>query len=157
MSRARIAVASLALSASALVGIALHEGYRPEAYVPVAGDRPTLGFGDAQGVKMGDKTTPVRALVRLNEQAEVFQRELRACIGDVPMYQHEWDAIVSWAFNVGSKAACGSTLVTMLRAGDYSGACMELLRWDRFRGKRLPGLTKRRQAEYRLCTGAQHG
>lgn len=157
MSRARIAVASLALSASALVGIALHEGYRPEAYVPVAGDRPTLGFGDAQGVKMGDKTTPVRALVRLNEQAEVFQRELRACIGDVPMHQHEWDAVVSWAVNVGDEAACKSTLVAKLQVGDYAGACKELLRWDRFKGKRLPGLTKRRQAEYRLCTGAQHG
>lgn len=151
--KTRIAVAALSLSATALVGLALHEGYRGEAYVPVAGDRPTLGFGDAQGVKMGDKTTPVRALVRLNAQAEAFQRELRACIGDVPMFQHEWDAVVSWTFNVGSEAACGSTLVRKLQAGDYAGACKELLRWDRFKGKRLPGLTKRREAEYRQCLG----
>lgn len=153
MSRARIAVAALTLSASALVGIAVHEGYRGEAYIPVQGDRQTIGFGDAQGVKPGDTTDPVRALIRLNAQAEAFQHALRACIGPVPMFQHEWDALVSWAFNVGSTAACGSTLVRKLKAGDYAGACAELLRWDRFQGRRLPGLTKRRQAEYRQCMG----
>lgn len=151
----RTLVASLTLSASALVGLAVHEGYRGEAYIPVKGDRPTLGFGDAQGVKPGDKTDPVRALIRLNEQANVFQHQMRQCIGDVPMFQHEWDAVISWAFNVGSKAACGSTLVRKLKAFDYSGACKEILRWDRFNGAPMPGLTKRRQSEYRQCMGVK--
>lgn len=149
----RTLVASLTLSASALVGLAVHEGYRGEAYIPVKGDRPTLGFGDAQGVKPGDKTDPVRALIRLNQQANVFQQQMRQCIGDVPMYQHEWDSIISWSFNVGSKAACGSTLVRKLQAFDYAGACQELLRWNRFQNSVLPGLTKRRQDEYRQCMG----
>jgi len=149
----RTLVASLTLSASALVGLAVHEGYREEAYIPVKGDRPTLGFGDAQGVKPGDRTDPVRALIRLNQQADVFQQQMRQCIGDVPMYQHEWDAIISWSFNVGARAACGSTLVKKLQAFDYDGACKELLRWDRFQGSVLPGLTKRRQDEYRKCMG----
>ena len=149
----RTLVASLTLSASALVGLAVHEGYRGEAYIPVKGDRPTLGFGDAQGVKPGDKTDPVRALIRLNQQANVFQQQMRQCIGDVPMYQHEWDSIISWSFNVGSKAACGSTLVRKLQAFDYAGACQELLRWNRFQGSVLSGLTKRRQDEYRQCMG----
>jgi lysozyme len=149
----RTLIASLTLSASALVGLAVHEGYRDTAYVPVKGDRPTLGFGDAQGVRLGDRTDPVRALIRLNFQADVFQQEMRRCIGDVPMYQHEWDAVISWAFNVGSKAACGSTLVRKLQALDYPGACKELLRWDRFQGSVLPGLTKRRQDEYQKCMG----
>ena len=149
----RTLVASLTLSASALVGLAVHEGYRDEAYIPVKGDRPTLGFGDAQGVKPGDRTDPVRALIRLNYQADVFQQQMRQCIGDVPMYQHEWDAIISWSFNVGSRAACNSTLVKKLQAFDYAGACQELLRWNRFQGSVLPGLTKRRQDEYRKCIG----
>jgi lysozyme len=149
----RTLVASLTLSASALVGLAVHEGYRDTAYVPVKGDRPTLGFGDAQGVRLGDRTDPVRALIRLNFQADVFQQEMRRCIGDVPMYQYEWDAVISWAFNIGSKAACGSTLVRKLQALDYPGACKELLRWDRFQGSVLPGLTKRRQDEYQKCMG----
>jgi lysozyme len=151
----RTLVASLALSASALVGLAVHEGYRDEAYTPVKGDRPTLGFGDAQGVKLGQKTDPVRALIRLNYQADMFQQALRQCIGDVPMFQHEWDAVVSWSFNVGSTAACNSTLVKKLQAFDYPGACAELLRWDKFQGKPLLGLTKRRQEEYKLCMGAK--
>lgn len=149
----RTLVASLTLSASALVGLAVHEGYREEAYTPVKGDRPTLGFGDAQGVRLGDRTDPVRALIRLNQQADVFQQQMRQCIGDVPMYQHEWDSVISWSFNVGSQAACGSTLVKKLQAFDYAGACKELLRWDRFQGSVLPGLTKRRQDEYRKCMG----
>jgi lysozyme len=151
----RTLVASLALSASALVSLAVHEGYRETAYIPVPGDRPTLGFGDAQGVKIGQKTDPVRALIRLNFQADVFQQEMRRCIGDVPMYQHEWDAVISWAFNVGSQAACGSTLVKKLQAFDYAGACKELLRWDKFKGASLAGLTIRRQSEYRQCMGAK--
>ena len=149
----RTLVASLTLSASALVGLAVHEGYRDEAYIPVKGDRPTLGFGDAQGVKPGDRTDPVRALIRLNYQADVFQQQMRQCIGDVPMFQHEWDAVISWSFNVGSTAACGSTLVKKLQTFDYAGACNELLKWDKFQGKPLAGLTKRRQEEYKLCVG----
>lgn len=155
MTRQRIAAAVLALSASSLVGIAVHEGYRGEAYIPVAGDRLTLGFGDAQGVKPGDKTDPVRALIRLNSQVSQFQIDLKKCIGDVPMHQHEWDAVVSWAFNVGSSAACSSTLVRKLKAGDYTGACNELTRWVYFNGRVLPGLQKRREAERKLCLGIQ--
>lgn len=150
----RVRLAALSLSATALIGLAVHEGYRDTAYIPVKGDVPTIGFGDTHGVKMGDRTDPVRALVRLGQHAETFQRDLRSCIGDVPMHQHEWDAIVSWAYNVGTTAACKSTLVKKLQAFDYAGACRELLRWDKFKGQALPGLTKRRQDEYRLCMGA---
>jgi lysozyme len=155
MSKARILVASLTLSASAFVGLAVHEGYRDTAYIPVKGDVPTIGFGDTHGVKPGDKTDPIRALIRLSQHAESFQADLRKCIGDVPMHQHEWDSIVSWAYNVGTGAACKSTLVRKLQAGDYAGACRELLRWNRFKGQPLPGLTIRRQSEFRQCMGAK--
>ena len=150
----RMHIAMLSLSAAALVGIAVHEGYSDRAYTPVPGDVPTIGFGDTHGVKLGDRTDPVRALIKLNQHTQTFQRELRGCIGDVPMHQHEWDAVVSWAYNVGPAAACNSTLVRKLKAGDYPGACRELLRWDKFQGKALPGLTKRRQDEFKQCTGA---
>lgn len=149
----RRTAATLTLSAVALVGIAVHEGYREEAYVPVKGDRPTLGFGDAAGVQMGARTDPVRALVRLGQQVGEKERALKACIGEVPLHQYEWDAYVSWSFNVGTAAACGSTLVRKLKAYDYAGACAELLRWDKFQGRALPGLTKRRQQEYEQCLG----
>jgi lysozyme len=163
----RTLVASLTLTASALVGLAVHEGYREEAYIPVKGDRPTLGFGDAQGVKPGQKTDPVRALIRLNYQANVFQHAMRQCIGDVPLYQHEWDAYVSLAFNIGLgkdgvvdgfchvKRGGNSTIVLRLKAGDYAGACEGILSWDKFQGKTLAGLANRRLSEYRQCMGAK--
>ncbi len=151
----RIIVAALSLSASALVGIAGWEQYQPAAYLPTPQDVPTLGWGSTEGVKLGDRTTPDRALVRLLSDADRHQRELRACMGDVALHQHEWDAYVSWVYNVGTGAACSSSLVRRLRADppDYPGACRELLRWNRQAGRVLPGLTRRRQAEYRLCMG----
>lgn len=149
----RTHIAALVLSATSLVGIAVHEGYRDRAYIPVAGDRPTLGFGDAQGVKLGDKTDPVRALIRLNQQADTFQQQMKKCIGDVPLHQYEWDAYVSLTFNIGSDAFCKSTLVKLLQQQDYVGACTQILRWDKFKGAPLAGLTKRRQEEYTKCIG----
>jgi lysozyme len=147
----RIQIAALSLSAAGLIGIAAHEGYREYAYTPVPNDRLTIGFGDAQGVKQGQTTDPVRALIRLGNQVNEFERNLRSCIGDVKLYQSEWDSITSWAYNVGSSAACKSTLVKKLKAGDYAGACAELSRWTKFQGRDLPGLVKRRAEERALC------
>lgn len=155
MKHPRTRIAALSLSAAAFVGIAVHEAYRGDAYLPTPNDVPTIGFGTTEGVKLGDKITVERALVRLLADADAFQAKLRACIGDVPLAQHEWDAYVSWAYNVGTGAACSSTLVRKLKQNppDYAGACAELLRWDKQAGKTLRGLTIRRQAEYRQCMG----
>jgi lysozyme len=162
---ARIAAKLLALTATGLIATAAYEGYRGTAYVPVPGDRPTLGFGDAQGVKPGQQTDPVRALIRLGEQVSVFESGMRACLGDVKLHQYEWDAYVHLTFNIGlgkegvadgfcyAKRGGNSTIVRRLKAGDYSGACDGILAWDKFRGQSLPGLTKRRQAERKQCRG----
>jgi lysozyme len=150
--KARIVIGALTLSASALVGIAVHEGYRGEAYIPVKGDVPTIGFGTTAGVKPGDRIEPVQALVRKLADVQKFEGALKQCVR-VPLHQHEYDAFLSLAYNIGPGAFCGSTLVRRLNAGDYAGACAEILRWDRFRGEPLRGLTLRRQAENRQCLG----
>lgn len=150
--KARIVIGALTLSASALVGIAVHEGYRGEAYIPVKGDVPTIGFGTTGGVKPGDRIEPVQALVRKLADVQKFEGALKQCVR-VPLHQHEYDAFLSLAYNIGPGAFCGSTLVRRLNAGDYAGACAEILRWDRFRGEPLRGLTLRRQAENRQCLG----
>lgn len=149
----RVSIATLALSASALVGIAVHEGYREAAYRPVPGDVPTIGFGTTAGVQMGDRIEPVQALVRKLADVQQFEGALKRCVR-VPLHQHEYDAFLSLAYNIGSGAFCSSTLVRKLNAGDYAGACAEILRWDRFQGQPLRGLTLRRQAEHRQCLGA---
>jgi len=145
-------VAVLVLSASALVSIALHEGYRGEAYEPVRGDEPTIGFGTTEGVHIGDTITAERALVRLLKDAGKFEQAVKRC-APVPMYQHEFDAYVSLTYNIGESAFCNSTLAKYLNAGDYKKACEEILRWDKFKGRTLPGLTNRRKEEYTKCLG----
>lgn len=149
--RIRLAVGALAVSAAALVSIATHEGYRSEAYKDAVGI-PTIGFGETAGVKMGNKTTPERALVQLLESTEKHADTIRQCIR-VPLYQHEFDAYVSLAYNIGTGAFCKSTLVKKLNAKDYAGACEEIKRWNKAGGRVLPGLVKRREAEYRMCKG----
>ena len=144
-------VAALVLSASALVGIAAHEGYRALAYDDGVGVQ-TIGYGTTAGVKPGDKITPERALIRLADDVDAYQVAMRRCVA-VPLHQHEWDAYVSLAYNIGPGAFCGSTLVKRLNAGDYAAACAEISRWNRAGGRVLPGLSKRRAAERARCEG----
>ena len=149
----RLPLVALRLSAAALVGIAGWEGYKSVAYIPVPGDVPTIGFGTTKGVKMGDSIDPVTALQRKIRDVEVFEGAVKQCV-KVPLAQHEYDAYLSLAYNIGSGAFCKSTLVRKLNAQDYEGACREILRWDRFQEKPLAGLTNRRQAEYKQCMGS---
>jgi len=149
----RRTLAALSLSASALVGIAMHEGYTDHAVEPVPGDVPTIGFGTTAGVKMGDKITPPVALARALTDVQKFEGALKQCV-KVPLAQAEYDVYVDLSYNIGSAAFCKSTLVKKLNTQDYAGACAEILNWDKFKGKSLPGLTKRRQQEYQQCIGA---
>lgn len=150
----RVQVAALSISAAAFVGILAHEGYRDQAYIPVPGDVPTIGFGTTEGVKLGDRTTPVQAMRRALRDIEKFDTALKQCV-TVPLHQHEYDAYLSLSYNIGARAFCNSTLVRKLNAQDYPGACREILRWDRFQGRPLDGLTTRRQAEFKTCMGGQ--
>ena len=68
-----------------------------------------------------------------------------------PLTDGQKAAFVSFAFNVGNKAFCDSTLARKANAGDMAGACAELSRWTRAGGRELPGLVKRRAAERELC------
>lgn len=68
-----------------------------------------------------------------------------------PMTDGQKAAFLSFAFNVGNGAFCGSTLARKANAGDMPGACAELSRWTWAGGKQLPGLVNRRAAERQLC------
>lgn len=149
----RTQLAALTLSAASLIGIVAHEGYRDEAYIPVPGDVPTIGFGTTEGVKLGDKTTPIKALQRVAEDVNKFEGAVKQCVS-VPLYQYEYDAYISLSYNIGSSAFCSSTLVKLLNEGQYADACKQILRWDKFKGQPLRGLTIRRQSEYQKCIGS---
>jgi lysozyme len=148
----RIKIAAISLSASALVGIASWEGFRSTAYIPIPGDVPTIGFGTTHGVKMGDTIDPVKALQRKISDISKFEGALKQCV-TVPLHQREYDSYLSLAYNIGPTAFCNSTLVRLLNQGQYEEACKQILRWDRAGGRVVPGLTNRRQAEYKQCIG----
>ena len=158
--KSRTSIAGLVLSVAAVAGVAAFEGYRQQAYIPVPGDVPTIAHGttvypDGQPVRIGDVTTPARALDYLRHDADKFARAVKRC-APVPMYQYEFDAFVSLTYNVGEGAFCRSTIARKLTAGDYAGACAGILSWDKFKGVPLRGLTTRRQAEYKTCKGETH-
>jgi lysozyme len=148
----RVLIASLSLSAAAFGGLVAYEGYSDTAIIPVPGDVPTLGFGTTEGVKPGDRITPPKAVARALQDVAKYEGAVKTCV-KVPLHQYEYDAFLSLAYNIGPGAFCGSTLVRVLNAGDYTEACRQILKWDKFKGKPLRGLTIRRQAEHRQCTG----
>ena len=146
----RRAVAALALSAAGLVSLLQSEGYTSRAVIPIKGDVPTIGFGTTDGVKMGDTITPQAAVSRALSDVSKFEGAIKRCV-KVPLTQGEYDAYLSLSYNIGSGAFCGSTLVRKLNAGDYAGACEQVLAWDKAEEKRMQGLTARRHREYAQC------
>lgn len=156
MSR-RLLPAALVVSAVGLGAILGYEGYTEYAAPPVPGDVPTVGYGttvypNGEVVKAGDRITRSDALNYARHDVGVIEKSMRACI-KAKIAQHEWDAFVSLAYNIGPVAFCRSTLVRKLNAGDYAGACAEISRWDKFHGKPLKGLTNRRAQERKTCEG----
>ncbi len=133
MSRMRIGLAALTLSAAGLVGRAVHEGYAETATIPVKGDVPTLGFGnttheDGRPVQLGDRTTPVKALQRTLAYAQKDEAGFKACLGvDVPMHQGEFDLYLDFSYQYGLPAFCSSPMADHLRALRYAQACEALL------------------------------
>lgn len=159
----RLMLAALSLSAAGLVGIVAHEGYTDRAVIPVPGDVPTIGFGTTEGVKLGDRTTPPKALERALRDISKFEGAIKQCV-TVPLHQYEYDVFVDFAYNVGSTAFCNSTMVRKLNAEDYAGACAEFRRWTKRRVNGVLvdcydrvnecyGLVLRRQASQAKCEG----
>lgn len=155
----RIAISALTLSAAGLVSIALSEGYEPVAKPPIAGDSPTNGFGQKDGVKLGEKTTPVRALVQLLASSNKYEIGIKRCV-KVPLYQYEFDAILSASYNLGTANVCGSGFVKRFNAGDYEGGCKGMAThpdgspaWSNFQGRYLQSLQDRRIRERDFCLG----
>lgn len=138
------------LSASGLILIAILEGYSPTPYKDSVGI-PTDGFGNTHNVGK-NKTVPDH-LNQLHLNTTVAGKAVSRCV-KAEMTQNQYDAFVSFTFNVGEGAFCSSTLVKKFNAGDSKGACDELLRWVYAGGKKLRGLEIRRQQEHQLCLGA---
>jgi lysozyme len=96
--------------------------------------------------------TPAECKQLAESQLVAKGAEVLRC-SKVPIAQHEYDAYTLFAYNVGTSAFCGSSLLKKLNQGDHVGACNGLLAWDYAGGKRVAGLTRRRQFERSICLG----
>lgn len=168
MSKARIAVGSLALSASALVGIVTSEFYTGSAVIPTKNDRPTVGFGstvyeDGKAVQMGDKITPVRAIILASNHITREEVSFRKSLPGVTLYQAEYDLYMDWVYQYGTGAWAKSSMRTALLAGDYRAACDALLLYKKSGGhdcsipgnKVCAGVWTRQLKRHAQCLEAQ--
>lgn len=121
----------------------------------------TIGFGttgkvDGKAIGKGMKITKAKAEQLLRKDVEQFEQSVDNLV-KVPINQNQFDALVSFAYNVGSGALKGSTLLKKLNQKNYQGAANEFLKWNKAGGKILAGLRRRREAERKLFLKATVG
>ena len=129
------------------------EGFRANAYPdPKSGGDPwTVGYGttkfpSGRPVKKGDYVTPAQAEMYLREDVKKFASSVDALV-TVPLKQCQYDALVSFVYNLGATNFRNSTLLKKLNAKDYKGAADEFLRWVSPGSSVEAGLRRRRTAE----------
>lgn len=128
------------------------EGLKLTAYLCPA-RVPTIGWGHTRTVTradVGKKTITQAEAQRLFDfDVAVFEKTVDAMV-KVKLTDNQRGALVSLAYNIGSGALAGSTLMRKLNTGDYKGAAQEFAKWDKAKGVALAGLTKWRAAEAKL-------
>lgn len=127
------------------------EGCRLEAYLCPAGIW-TIGYGHTLDVKEGDRVDQEAAEAFLIEDLEEFEDHVQRLV-EVDLSQDQFDALVSWTFNLGYGNLAASTLLAKLNDGLYDEVPEQIKRWTRAGGRVLEGLVKRRDAEAALWEG----
>ena len=125
------------------------EGFSPTIYICPAG-YPTIGYGHvvlaheqdqfAAGITQAEATELLRKDVRIAERAVLR-------LISVPLTDGQFDALVSFTFNLGAGALQRSTLRRKVNRGEHQSVPAELMKWVWAAGKRMPGLIRRRKAE----------
>lgn len=138
------------------------EQCRLKAYMPTPNDRPTIGWGSTgTDIKLGMVWTQAQADARFNRDLAMFSAGVEHMLGGCPTTQGQFDAMVSFAYNVGldddadniAEGFGDSTLLRKHKASDYAGAAAEFPKWNKQKGVVLNGLTRRRKAEAAIYAG----
>ncbi|GAA5107240.1 lysozyme [Bartonella jaculi] len=134
------------ISQEGLALIKQWEGLRLEAYKDTACIW-TIGYGHTSAagnplVKKGMRITQRQAEEILCEDLKQFEKAVKVSLTD-----EQFAALVSFCYNVGTRAFCNSTLLKKLNKGDYEAVPAELQKWNKVGGKPLQGLANRRAAE----------
>lgn len=119
----------------------------------------TIGYGHTNlsdrpprivpGMRM---TKPEAERVLREVLRDLYEREVKRLV-KVPLYQHEFDALVSFVYNVGGGNLGKSTLLRRLNKGEYDAVPAEFMKWTKSKGRELRGLVRRRRAEAEMWRG----
>lgn len=127
------------------------EGFSPVAYRCPAGVW-TLGYGSTMNVTPLDTITKEDAEDLLEMELARYEAAVESLITQ-DLKQHQFDALVSFCYNLGEGNLSKSTLRKKINTGKLDEASMEFGKWVNAAGKRLEGLVKRRQAEADMFNG----
>lgn len=133
---------------TSLRGLALieeFEGFRSEAYRDPVGIW-TIGYGFTEGVRPGDTISRAEADRRLRDELHDYEAGVYVATRS-RVTQAQFDALVSFAWNVGIKGMAGSSVIKAHVRGDHQAAARAFALWNKAGGKVWPGLTRRRAAE----------
>jgi len=132
------------------------EGCELEAYKCAAGVW-TIGYGHTKDVQEGDEWDKEKAEFMLWQELEDEYEKYINELVTVPINQCQFDALVSWVYNLGPTNLKSSSLLKYLNLGNYNGVPEQIMRWNKatIDGERkvLPGLTRRRKAEAEMFEG----
>lgn len=140
------------------------EGCKLRAYLCPAG-KWTVGYGHttaAGGLVVGPTTrlaNEAEALALLHEDIDRFEDQIERLTDADTLQPHQFDALVSFAFNVGMGNFKSSTLLKKLKAGDTAAVAAQFGRWNKIEDPHThemvanDGLTRRRRAERALFEG----
>jgi lysozyme len=134
--------------------VKFYEGFRSRPYLDPVGI-PTIGYGstyyenDTKVTLQDQPITSERAIQLLLYNLSKFASGVNTIV-KVPLNNNQFNALVSFAYNVGLGALKKSTLLKLVNSGNYKGASEQFIRWNKAGGQVLPGLTKRREAERNL-------
>ena len=134
------------------------EGCKLQSYKCAAGVW-TIGYGSTNGIEEGMKISQERADMLLLEDVEIFEEAVNELV-KVPLEQNQYDALVTWTFNLGPTNLKNSTLLKVLNSThkDWNDVPAQIKRWNKAGGKVLQGLVRRREAEALLFEGEEwHG
>jgi lysozyme len=173
VSRARVVVAALTLSAAAFATWKANEGFTERPVIPTPGDVPTIGHGstryeDGTPVRMDDPpVTRERAAQLARNLLSEDERRFRASLPGVELYPEEYDVYLDFVGQYGIGRWRSSSMRKHLLAGNYRAACDALLLYKRAGGydcstliggqpnKRCWGVWARQLERHEKCIGAQ--
>lgn len=125
------------------------EGLRLMPYKDIAGYW-TVGYGHkGNDIVPGETITQDDADQILENDLAHFQQGVTSLV-TIDINDNQFAALVCFSYNLGLGSLQGSTLLSKLNSGDFTGSSDEFLKWDHAGGVEVPGLLRRRQAEQAL-------